>query len=54
MKKYVMVLVNGNSHKIGKHEYTREQADIRLKELEAVGITNMVIMSKNKAYGIEK
>lgn len=47
-----MVIVKGNNHKIGKHEYTKKEADARLKELNAVGINNMTIMTKEKAYGL--
>lgn len=53
MTKYVLVIKNGNNVKIGRHEYTREQADKRLLEVRQAGIKNMEIMEVNEAYGIK-
>lgn len=52
MKKYVMVIVKGHNHKIGRNEYTKTQAETRLKELKKAGINNMTIMTKEQAYGL--
>ena len=53
MTKYVLVIKKGNNVKIGRHEYTREQADMRLLEVRQAGIKNMEIMEVNEAYGIK-
>ena len=39
--------------KIGRKLYSKEEAEIRILELEIAGITNMEIMELNQAYGLQ-
>lgn len=52
-EKYVLVIKEGNNVKIGRKSYSKEEAEVRLLELEIAGITNMEIMEFNQAYGLQ-
>ena len=52
-EKYVLVIKEGHNVKIGRKLYSKEEAEVRLLELEIAGITNMEIMEFNQAYGLQ-
>ena len=54
MKNYVLVIKENNNVRIGRHEYTIDEAEQRLLELNKAGITNMEIMHINEAFGVNK
>lgn len=48
---YVLVMVKGSAHKIGRNRYSKEQAFQRKSELKRSGI-DVEVMTESEAFGI--